>query len=64
MDWKIRKHMPSVIVLLIRNSTNFAKVNTSQINQNAVIAKNKHIRENLEISKIDKKKETNYLKKC
>ena len=56
MDWKIRKYLPSLTVLLIRNSTNFAKVNTSQINQNALIAKNKHMRENVKISKIDKKK--------
>ena len=45
MDWKIRKYLPSLTVLLIRNSTNFAKVNTSKINQNALIAKNKHMRE-------------------
>ena len=56
MDWKIRKYLPSLTVLLIRNSTNFAKVNTSQINQNTLIAKNKHMRENVKISKIDKKK--------
>ena len=56
MGWKIRKYLPPLTVLLFRNTTNFAKVNTSQINQNALIAKNKHMRENVKISKIDKKK--------
>ena len=31
--------MPPITVLLFRNSTNFAKVNTSKINENALIAK-------------------------
>ena len=56
MDWKIRKYLPSLTVLLVRNSTHFAKVNTSQINQNTLIAKNKHMRENVKISNLDKKK--------
>ena len=51
--------MPHLTVLLFRNSTNFAKVNTSEINQNA--CKNKHMQENNKISKIVKK-EINYEK--
>ena len=39
MGLKIRKYLPPLTVLLFRNSTNFAKVNTSEINQNALIAK-------------------------
>ena len=39
MDWKIRKDLPPLTVLLFRNSTNFTEVNAFQINQNALIAK-------------------------
>ena len=37
--WKTRKYLPPLTILLLRNSTNFAKVNSSEINQNAWIAK-------------------------
>ena len=39
LGWKIRKYLPLLTVLLFRDSTNFVKVNKSEINQNALIAK-------------------------
>ena len=39
MGWKIRKYLPPLTVLLFGNFTNFAKVKTSEINQNALTAK-------------------------
>ena len=39
LGWKIRKHLPLITVLLLRNSTNFAKVNKPEINQNALTPK-------------------------
>ena len=35
---EIRKYLPPLIILFFKNSTNFAKVNRSKINQNALIA--------------------------
>ena len=39
LGWKIRKYLPSLVVLLFRNSTDFAQVNTPKISQNAPMAK-------------------------
>ena len=61
LGWKIRKYLPPLTVLLFRNSTNFVKVKTSEINQNVLIRK---ISLCEKTSKFPKqiKEETNYQK--
>ena len=56
LGWNIRKYLPHLTVLLFRNLTNFPKVNTAEINKKCPNCKNKHMRENVKIPKIDKKR--------
>ena len=55
------KYLPLLSVLLFMNSTNYSKVDTSEINQNSLIAKI-NMPENIKISKIDKKKKQTIIK--
>ena len=63
MGWKTRKSLSPLTLLPFRNSTNFAKVNTSQINQNALIARISICKKTSKFPKIDKKKETKNINK-
>ena len=56
LGWRIRECLPPLTVLLFRNSTNFAKLNTTEVNQNTLVA-NISTCKKTKISKLDKKKE-------
>ena len=51
MGWKIRKYLSSLTLLLFRNFSNFGKVNTPGINQNALILKMSTCEKLLKINK-------------
>ena len=53
MGWKIRKYRNSLILLLSRNFTNFAIVNTPEVNQNTPTCKNKHRQKNVKLKELD-----------
>ena len=38
-NWKLRKYLSALTILLLSNSTDFAKVYTTEINHNALIVK-------------------------
>ena len=60
-EWKIRKYLPLLTVLLFKNSTNFAEVNTPVINHNALLAKINTYEKKYKFPKLIRK-ETNYWK--